>query len=235
MTDLVPQAVSPDADLTQILNSLAPKVDARKAVEKASKPSNTVAVSTKAEKALEALSDLLKTVEVPSERRPATVEERAAMMRLASTAKDTVPAINAAVDNVKRAIFNHFDLILEDLWDEEKLATVPVDPKSGHYLVKQEVEVPEEGGKRFTRELQKSAPQVTAEALRQAWKDKLITRQDYMDATKHVDVPREVVPEQLADLLKRKPKLLTVVKDIMEPGKVTAKFWVRPPKTEDDD
>ena len=222
---LVPQALD-KGDLTEILKALTDAKPSAKDVQTVSKPSNTVAVTQEALTALSALSDLLKAVEVPSARVVATPSQRSSMMELASTAKDVVPAINAAVDAVREAIFNHFDVLLETATDTSEFAK----DKNGHYLVKDEVIVPEQGGKRFTRELREQAPTVTAKDLRQAWQDGDISRADYFAATKHVEVPREVVPEQLVDLLKRKPKLLPIIGKRITPGSVTSAFYVRPPK-----
>lgn len=226
MTDVVQNLeIDPKADLSEILRVLSesngskPEAKARKSL---SKRSNPVEVSSAALAALSTLSGLLEAVKVPSGRRLTTPAEREEMMDLATAAKTAQKGVEAAVDAVKEAVFNHLDVLVERYGSTDDLKK----DENGHYLVKGELFV-DTREKRFTRELREQKPNVTAADLRDMWQAGEISRQDYMDATKHVEVPREIVEDKLADLLKRKPELLSKIAKILVPGKVSAAFYVR--------
>lgn len=230
-TSLVTQSsvdISDTDDLTEILKRLTnAKPTEVEAVQSPSKAINTIQVTETATKALTSLRDLLGAVALPSTRREATPSELEAMAELVKTAKAAVEAVNAATEGVREAAFNHFDVSLEEMVGPDGEVDADIDRK-GHYLVKQEIFVPGQNV-RLTRELREQQPKVTATDLRTLWKSGQITREDYMTATKHVDTPREVVNEQLAALLKRKPQLLPVIAGAITPGDVTAAFYVREP------
>ena len=229
MTDLIPQ-IDEKADLTSILRTLTDQKSKPNVAEFRSKDTKTVEVRKGALEAIEALGELLRTVELPSDHRTLTREEMVQAAELAIKAKLTGTAVKNAVEAVKDAVFTHFDLVLEDAEGAKPgEASELVDENTGHYLVGQEVFVPDVG-KRLCRELKEDAPTVTAKDLKTLWEAGKISRRDYLAATKHVDIPREVVDEQLAALLKRKPELLEVIAGAVTPGKVTAAFWVREPK-----
>lgn len=227
---LVPQTVEiPDsADLTEILRRLSEADGSKpdgKAVQKPSKATDTIALTQDALNSLSELQSLLRAVELPSTRRPMSPRELRDVTGLLIKAKEAVKTVEAAVEGPREATFNHFDTTLESRTSTTDLAK----DEKGHYLVKQEVYVPEHNV-RLTRELREQSPEITAEELRDAWKAGDISRRDYMDATVHVEVPRKIDDEKFAALLKRKPSLLPKIAKLIKPGKVSAAFYVRPPK-----
>ncbi len=193
------------------------------APEKPSKPQNVVPLTQEARDAISALSGLLEAVELPSERRALTLTEQIDLLALGSTAKKVEAAVKKAVAAVKQAVFFDFDVALEEDQDPEQL---PLDGEEKHYLVKQE-KVVGDTGQRFTRELAEGAPVVAAIDLHELWQQGKISRADYYQATRKPDLPRETDEEGLLELLNKKPNLLPVIGDVVQPGKVTASFHIR--------
>jgi hypothetical protein len=229
MTSLVPQAgqtVEKAKSLTDALKTLANRKPAA-SPQKASEAPRVVPVSPEAFDAISRLSDELRAVELPSERRSLTVQERVALMELADDAKKAKQATEDAVAAVKTAVFNHFDVGLEE--DEDAL---PLDAKGEHYLVAEELPVPGTG-KKFVRQLAESAPQISAPKIKKLWDEGKISRSVYYRITRQPVVPREVDEEGLLDELKRNPELFSVLGEAITPGRVTASFWIR--DTEGDD
>lgn len=224
MTSLVPQVdkIRDDADLTEILRSLSEAQGSKpeaKAAESVSTATEPVRVGEDTLKAISRLHKLLRAVEVPSERRTVTLDEAQGLMDLAEAAKAAKKGAKQAEAVVKKAIYNHFDVLIEHEDD------LPVD-KDGHYLVADEIEVPGTG-KKFARELRETQPVVTEEDLRKLRDNGVISNREYMQATRHVDSPREVDNDGLAALLKSKRDLLPKIADILVPGEITSAFYVR--------
>lgn len=231
---LVPQVDIKDSDdLVSILRRYTDvKLSAEelKALQKPVDATKAVKVRDDAQDAIAALSELLKTVEVPSSRRKVTPQELDQIGELVVAAKSVIKAAEEAVSTTKEAVFNHFDVALEDAVNVGPGELGEAVDGSGHYLIRDEVYVPGIG-KRLTRELAEQAPAVNVVTLRQLWERGAISRADYFNATRHVDNPRVVDPEGFAALLKRKPELLPKIAEAIVPGSVSARFHVRPPKS----
>jgi hypothetical protein len=231
MTTLVPQvpasALDGAADLAAVIKTLADrKVTA--APEKPSAAPKVVPVKAEAKAAISRLNDELASTELPSERRALSLLEQKELLALGSDAKAAEKALKVAVAAVKTSVFNHFDVGLEaDNYADE----LPVDEKTGHYLVENELEV-SGTGKKFVRQLSQGSPTVTGDALRKLYDEGKISRRQYYQATYRPEV-RPVNEEGLLDLLKSKPELLDVLAEVITPGTVTASFWIRDVKDDD--
>jgi hypothetical protein len=227
MTSLVPvDAPTQDLDLSGSVADVLRRLSASKAVAEPETPAGAlerVHVSKKALEALDKLSGLLTSIEFPTEARELTETERSQYMVLASESKEAQKALESAVEAVKQAIFDEFDLNLLKDQTEEELADRK-DPEHGWYLVEDEKIV---DGKRFTREIAESQPQLSASALKKLWQeDKLISRADYYAMTVPQDA-RTFDGDKFLAHLKKKPTLIATLADVIVPGKMTARFWVR--------
>lgn len=118
-------------------------------------------------------------------------------------------------------IFNHLDVEIErDCGD-----AVPEADDKGHYVLPGEVYTT--GGHRFTRELRKGSPELTAEALRNVedeFDDSVFSHEDYLAMTTPVRVLDE---EKTLILLRTKPELVEVLARASKPGKTTASLYRR--------
>lgn len=236
MTDLVPQqeqenlqALADVLNLQEILTRIADRKAAAEP-EVPHKAPQVVPVSPAQQKALQHLTRDLKDTVLPDERRVLTTEEQHSLIRLGADAKAVEKTVKVAVAAIKTAVFNHFDVRLEEDKDEEGILDLPYDPDSGHYLVDCELVV-EDLDLKFSRELRQASPDLTAEHLLSLYEDDKITRKDYLDATRQVRVVDE---DGLMKVIRRDPSILLDIEEIIEPGKVTASFYIRPlPKNKD--
>jgi hypothetical protein len=231
MTALVPQIPASVLDGAEDLATVIKNLADRKVTAAPEKPAvapKVVPVQKAALAALNRLSDELTTTELPTERRALTLKEQRELLALASDAKSAKKALDMAVAGVKTAVFNHFDVNLEE---DNYVDELPVDPKTGHYLVENQMEVPG-SGKKFVRQLAQGSPTVTGDALRRLFEEGKLTRRQYYAATYRPEV-RPVDEDGLLDLLKTKPELLDVLAEVIIPGTVTASFWVRDVTDED--
>jgi hypothetical protein len=228
VTSLVPVSQpGKDLDLTGDLAAVLRRISAAKAVAEAESPTDGLArvqVKQEALEALDKLSGLLKTIEFPKEPRELAVSELKDHLTLATESKLAIQALDQAVEAVKQAFFDDLDIkLLKDQTEAELEALKDVE--KGWYNVGGEREIPDTG-KRFKREIAESQPQLTAEALRKLWKDGKISRADYYAMT----VPNEARRfdgDRFLTHLKKKPKLIEKLADIIVPGKMTARFYVR--------
>lgn len=229
MTQLVPQ--TPDTLEVQDednLSTLLTRVASRKVVAEPEVPHKTpkvVPVSPAQQKALQHVSRDLKVTELPSERRlmsPTEIHNLAVLGKDVKTAEKVLSIANAGI---KTAVFNHLDVGLEISNSGEDL---PYDEKSGHYLVGGDVVV-EEAGLRFCRELRQGSPDLTADHLLSLYEDGKMTRTEYLKATRQVRVLDE---DGLMKVLRTRADLLADIEEIIEPGKVTASFYIRDIKKE---
>lgn len=229
MTQLVPQ--TPDTLKVQDednLSTLLTRVASRKVVAEPEVPHKTpkvVPVSPAQQKALQHVSRDLKVTELPSERRlmsPTEIHNLAVLGKDVKTAEKVLSIANAGI---KTAVFNHLDVGLEISNSGEDL---PYDEKSGHYLVGGDVVV-EEAGLRFCRELRQGSPDLTADHLLSLYEDGKMTRTEYLKATRQVRVLDE---DGLMKVLRTRADLLADIEEIIEPGKVTASFYIRDIKKE---
>lgn len=229
MTSLVPQSKpGKDLDLTGDLAEVLRRISSTKAVaepEEPAEPRNTVAVKKEALEALDRLSGLLQTIEFPDERRELSLKELKEYEDLASNSKEAQKALADAVEAVKKAFFGHLDTRL--LQDNDE-ADLPRDEENGWFLVEGEQEIPGTG-KRLKRELAESQPQISASALKALWESGKISRADYYGMTVHQPA-RAFDGDRFLAYLKKKPSLIPKLADIIVPGKMTARFWVRPVK-----
>lgn len=118
-------------------------------------------------------------------------------------------------------IFNHLDVEIErDCGDN-----VPEADDKGHYILPGEVFTT--GGHRFTRELRKGSPELSAESLRAVedeFDDSVFSHDDYLAMTTPVRVLDE---EKTLILLRTKPELVEVLARASKPGKTTASLYRR--------
>lgn len=230
MTQLVPQTDELTVKDDDNLASLLTRVASRKVVaepEVPHKEPRVIPVSEAQQKALQHVSRDLKVTELPSERRlmaPTEIHNLAVLGKDVKTAEKVLSIANAGI---KTAVFNHFDVGLEISNPDEEL---PYDEKSGHYLVNCELVVEEEG-LRFTRECRQAAPDLTADHLLALYEDGKMTRAEYLKATRQVRVLDE---DGLMNVLRKRADLLEDIEEIIEPGKVTASFYIRDVKKEQD-
>lgn len=231
MTQLVPQtpedlSVHDDDNLETLLTRIA----SRKVVaepEVPHKEPKVVLVPPRQKSALRHLARDLDGLELPSERRTLTESEQKNFVLLAADAKQATKAVSMAVDAIKTAAFNHMDVTLEADNDIEDL---PYDEKTGHYLVDCELVV-EGTGYKFTRELRQGSPDLTHEHLLALYEDGKLTRPEYLKATRQIRVVDE---DGVMDVIRKRPDVLADIEEIIEPGKVTASFWVREVPKESD-
>lgn len=228
MTTLVPTQNTDSQDLDAILRTLA-DTKITKAPESVSKLPTTVQVTPAQIQAVRSLYGILETTEVPSERRTLTGFEHKNLMDLVTTAKAARSAAERAEEAVRTAVFNHFDVELESMPGVSR-DDLPRDVK-GFYQVAGELEV--DGlGKRFVRELAQAAPEITARDFKELRDAGLISRAEYYTVTRKADVPRVVDEDGLLAKLKD-PKFAKIVSEVIRPGKVTNRFFVRDIKKED--
>lgn len=204
------------------------RISAAKAVAEPESPSGElkrVQVDPKALMALQNLTSLLTATEFPTEPRELSEVEQKAYVELATESKLAIKALDDAVEEVKQAVFGHFDTkLLQDTPE----ADLPKDPEYGWFLVENEMEVPGTG-MRLKRELAETQPQLTAANLKKLHEEGKITREDYYGMTVHQDA-RAFDADAFLSYLKKKPKVIEKLADIIVPGKITARFWVRPVK-----
>jgi hypothetical protein len=228
VTTLVPQAQAsaPDgaADLDSVLKAIAAKKPSS-VPEKPTTAPKIVEVSDATKTAISRLNDDLSTTHLPSERRRLSPTELTELAKLGTDAKLVQKGVEQAVAAVKQAAFNHLDVGLETDNDPETLADY-LDPKSGHYLVKGEQEIPGTG-KRFVRELAQASPTITATDLKGLWEEGKISRALYYRLTRKVAVPRELDEAALLAELKKNPRVADLIAPAVQPGKITASFWIR--------
>jgi hypothetical protein len=191
---------------------------------------NPVEVTQTALTALEDLSVALKTVQVPSDRRLMTPEEQFDTAELAIIAKKATKAVDTAVSSVKEALFNHFDVALEEMDEsEELLADYPVDKAGAHYLVGQELYVPGVN-KRLVRQLAEKAPTIQPQDLKSLYESGAITRAEYHQMTSNIPKVRPVNQDGVMALIKSKPEILAKLASAITPGDVSARFVILDPK-----
>jgi hypothetical protein len=228
VTTLVPQAQASAPDGAADLDSVLKAIAARKPASAPEKPATApkiVEVSQATRDAITRLNRELSTTVLPSERRRLSPTELIELSRLGTDAKLVQKGVEQAVAAVRQAAFNHLDVGLEADNDPETLADY-LDSKNGHYLVEGEQEIPGTG-KRFVRQLAQSAPIITAAELKKLWEQGKISRALYYRLTKKVEVPRELDEDALLDELKRCPEVADKIAEAIQPGKVTASFWIR--------
>jgi hypothetical protein len=117
-------------------------------------------------------------------------------------------------------IFNHLDVEIENSSED-----VPEADDKGHYILPGEVFTT--GGHRFTRELRKGSPELSAESLRaveEEFDDAVFSHEDYLAMTTPVRVLDE---EKTLILLRTKPELVEVLARASKPGKTTASLYRR--------
>jgi hypothetical protein len=230
MTNLIPQTADLEVHDDDNLESLLTRVASRKVVAEPEVPHKTpkvVAVPPRQKAALKHLARDLDGFELPSERRTLTEAEQRSMVLMTHDAKAAAKAVSAATAAIKTAVFNHFDVTLESDNDIEDL---PYDEASGHYLVDCELLV-EGTGLKFTRELRQGSPDLTHEHLLALYEDGKLTRDEYLKATRQVRVVDE---DGVMKVIRNRPDILADIEEVIEPGKVTASFWVREvPKEQD--
>lgn len=120
-------------------------------------------------------------------------------------------------------IFNHLDVALESSLDED--TSPPSSDDKGHYI--QAGEVFSSGGHRFTRELRREAPVLTAEALRaveESLPDDVFSHDDYLAVTTQVRVLDE---EKALILMRTKPEIIQAFAAAATPGKTSASLYRR--------
>lgn len=222
---LVPQTNDKATDLTSLLRTLTDQKDTKASVTPAG-PSDLVGVAEDAVKALSSLSEQLRTVTVPSDRRQLTSQELYDLAKLADTAKKAEKSVKAAVAATKTAVFNDFDVKLEEVTESEEGEAPFAMNKDGHYLVTEEAAVPDLGI-RLTRELSERAPTITAKDLHTLWQAGKISREVYYSCTRALEVPREVDDEGLLEAMQNE-KVREAIAGAITPGDVTASFHVRP-------
>lgn len=230
MTQLVPQATDLAVQDDDNLSTLLTRVAARKVVaepEVAHKEPRVVPVSETQQKALWSVAVDLGATTLPTSRRTLELDEQIDLATIARDAKIAEKTLKVANAAIKTAFFNHFDVTLEEDNPDEEL---PYDEKSGHYLVDCEL-VLEEEALRITRELRQGAPDLTADHLLALYEDGKMTRAEYLKATRQVRVLDE---DGLMSVLRKRADLLEDIEEVIEPGNVTASFWIRDVKKEQD-
>lgn len=230
MTKLVPQNDDLKVEDTDTLETVLARVASRKVAAEAEVPHKTpkvIPVSPEQQKALQHVTRDLKATNLPADRRALTEEEQRELAVLGRDVKRSEKILSVAVQALKTAVFNHFDVRLEEDNDPEDL---PVDQKTGHYLVAGELGVESEG-LRFIRQLSPSAPDITADNLLDLYEDGFLTRQEYLKATRQTRVVDE---DGLMDVIRARPEVLADIEPILTPGKVTASFHIREVKKQQD-
>lgn len=229
MTSLVTQNVdaSSATDLESILRNLANRKVTEVPAKREAAPTGSavVPVADKTVQAIARLNERLATVELPTSRRLMLAEELVSATNLGLDAKIVKKGAEDAVNAIKAAVFNHLDVELEDT---SNVSDLPVD-KSGHYLVEGELDIPGTG-QTLSRELKQDAPTLTEQSLWRLVEQGKLPRKTYYRITKKAR--RNVDEEALLEELKSNPVLESVIRDAIEPGKVTAAFWIRPTKVE---
>lgn len=224
MTSLVPQdEIEIELHDGSTLYEILTKAASQKATaepETVAKRPKVIPVSDKAQAALKHVTDDLKGTKLPSTRRALTHEEAVELIKLGVDVKAAKKTLEGAVAALKTAVFNHLDVHLED---DNDLEDLPLDEKTGHYLVAGEIVVPEVG-LRFTRELREKAPDVTENHLLDLYESGEITRAEYLKATRSI---REIDEAGLLKLIQARPEVLEALVEILDPTEVTAAFLIR--------
>lgn len=155
----------------------------------------------------------------PVERRRLSQEELASLME----ERETLDAISKMIEDRREAqraaIFNHFDV------EAEATGMVGERDKKGHLLEKAEAVVAS-AGKKFTREVRRSAPSLDADALAALVDDAEsdFSHDDFLACTTQVRVLDEA---KVLMHLRKRPEVINALAKATSEGAASASLFVR--------
>jgi hypothetical protein len=151
----------------------------------------------------------------PTERRAMTDIEITALIQEQVVLATLADIVKKRTEAHKAAIFNHFDVKLEEVGPTEGL----LKDETGHYLTDDSVMIPGYPVK-FTREIRGGEAQLTSDAL-EAQIGEHFTREEFLSMTspmRYVDEPK------MALAIRKRPDVIDVIREAAKPATPVASF-----------